>query len=608
MNRAVIKSRARTFAMSAALGLACTASHRSHGFSFFQLDGINVVWPTGESVRCLSPTTFPRDSVAEQHILAAMGLWNIVPAADFEYFFNRLDQDFAIDHFDGFNDTAAVAAAELDPGIIGVTFLVNDGANWFDMDVLFSDNPLGAGYTFAANPDCEVITNPAENGFSFLLAATHELGHALGLGHDPIGSEAPGSPWFVGTMNPHYPTGGTVGAANIIELHTDDRNGLRFLYPPTSQEPPLTDFAGASYTTGGIIGQVVPVFFSPLTVFPGEEVTARSVVENFGTTSVTGLRQGFYLSTDPMVDNTDLFLGALLWDLDFQNAFQFEVIATLPPDLAAGSYHLGSILDDLDDIVEEFEDNNDVVYCEPLTVAQLVPEIDTLRQQSATCGQPFTGPVPSVTHPLNMSPITWSRDTSPPGVTVNPSTGVISWPDPIPSDFLHAIDLRATNDAGSATTTLFVNVARSSPRIDAIAEQRGSCGVAYGGPPPQLTSPDCMNPILNWSLIEGPTDMTIDAGTGVVAWLSPLPASTPHVITVRATNATGHGDATWQLQVPPGDLITDGVLNLADLPGFTTCWTGPTAGRLAGCECADADLDGHVDLADFQSIQNSFGD
>ncbi|HUU84449.1 MAG TPA: putative Ig domain-containing protein [Phycisphaerae bacterium] len=596
-------------ALLALAGSAWLASDRADGFSYFQYGGVNVVWAGGQATRCLSPTTFPEGSDPDLHVLAAMGLWNLVPSADFEYFYFRLDQDYPIDHFDGYSDTVAVPTSSLDPGVLAVTYLVNDGAQWFDTDILFSDLPEGVGWHFDPNPDCDMTTNPlGGNGFSFLLVATHELGHGLGLGDDPIGTEPPGTPWFIATMNPRYPTGGPVGQNNIIELHTDDRNGLRWLYPHSGpSEPPVVDLANAGYTTGPIMGQVIPVYFDPPDADPAATVTARSVIENFGTTNEVYVRQGFYLSTDDVIGTDDLYLGELRWDLAFEDAFEFDVDIDMPADIAAGDYYLGSILDDLDEVLEEYEDNNHALYCQPLTINRLVPVINQLVQEIIPCEVPYTGPTPTVTHPLNMNPITWSIDNPEPGMTIDPNSGVVSWPSPVRSEFQYVIYIRATNSTGSSTQILFLGVSEAPPQIATIGNEQAACGIPYTGPTPQITSPDCMEPIINWSLDVGPAGMTIDHDTGVVSWLDPVPSDQPYTITIRATNGVGNGMQTFTLHASGnGDLDGDFDVDLDDYDLFDVCLTGPAGGVPDGCLCADMDGDADVDLADFADVAVGF--
>ena len=138
------------------------------GFSYFSDNGTTVVWAGNESVRYLSPSTFPPGSDAETAILVSMGLWNIIPDTNFAYSYIPAEKDYPIDNFDGFNDTIAVPPEQLDEGVLGLTVMVRSGANWFDMDVLFSNNPVGAGYTLDPYPGCDVIAEPAPAyGYSF---------------------------------------------------------------------------------------------------------------------------------------------------------------------------------------------------------------------------------------------------------------------------------------------------------------------------------------------------------------------------------------------------------------------------------------------------------
>ena len=59
------------------LVLASAALHlggdQAQGYSWFQYGAVDVVWVGGQSVRYLSPGTFPPGSDPFNHILAAMG-------------------------------------------------------------------------------------------------------------------------------------------------------------------------------------------------------------------------------------------------------------------------------------------------------------------------------------------------------------------------------------------------------------------------------------------------------------------------------------------------------------------------------------------------------
>ncbi len=594
-----MKARLRIATMGLfALALCWRMEDRAWAFSYYQVGGQNVIWQGHQSIRYLSPGTFPVNSDPDLQYRAAMASWSVVPKALFTYYFIRNTQEFPIDNYDGYSDTAAVPASQLDPGVLGVTYLVNNGRYWYDMDMVFSDLPEGVGYTFDLHPTCDVLANPTpSNGFSFILVALHELGHALGLGHDPIGNESPGTPWFIATMNPRYPTGGPVGQQNIIELHTDDRAGCRFLYPYSGQaQPPYVDLASAEYTSSATIGQAVPLFFSQTTAVPGGIITMRSVIENFGSNSQFDVSQGFYLSTNPTIETSDTLLGSTLWDIAFEDGFEFDADVDLPADLAAGTYYVGTILDNLNQITEVYEDNNAASYCTPLTISRLAPVVNLIPQQNITCGVPFNSVTAAVTKPLNMSPITWSLDNPPSGMTINASTGQISWSSPIASPFPYVIIVRATNSSGTDTEFLFLGVGPAAPQIVSIPNA-SLCKGSYTGPTPQITSPACMNPIINWSIDAGPPGMTINNSTGVVSWPSPTPSSSPYTITIRATNGAGNGTQTWQLSARSIDIDANSIINDADAAAFADVLVGADTNP-THVSRADQNFDGNVNGLD----------
>jgi hypothetical protein len=111
-----------------------------------------------------------------------------------------------------------------------------------------------------------------------------------------------------------------------------------------------------------------------------------------------------------------------------------------------------------------------------------------------------------------------------------------------------------------------------------------------------------MNPILNWSLDAGPSGMTIDHVTGVVTWSTPVAASTPYTITIRATNSIGNGTRTWHLTVGGGDLNQDGLVTMADLPALIAVLIGSNPGPGTNPAAADVNCDGVVDGRDIQAF------
>jgi len=89
------------------------------------------------------------------------------------------------------------------------------------------------------------------------------------------------------------------------------------------------------------------------------------------------------------------------------------------------------------------------------------------------------------------------------------------------------------------------------PVIADVPNGAHAAGTAYTGPTPTLTQGT--TPVI-WSLVSGPTGMTINASTGVVSWPTPTATGSPFTITIRATNSAGYDDETWTLTVNvPGD-------------------------------------------------------
>jgi len=94
---------------------------------------------------------------------------------------------------------------------------------------------------------------------------------------------------------------------------------------------------------------------------------------------------------------------------------------------------------------------------------------------------------------------------------------------------------------------------------------------AYTGPLPSLVQGS--QPV-DWSLVAGPSGMTINESNGVVFWASSTPVGSPHGITIRATNIADFDNEFWSLTVTPcpADFNGDGARNVADIFAFLNAW------------------------------------
>ena len=173
---------------------------------------------------------------------------------------------------------------------------------------------------------------------------------------------------------------------------------------------------------------------------------------------------------------------------------------------------------------------------------------------------------------------TYSLTTFPAGMTINSSTGLISWPSP--TGGAHDVEVAATNSAGTDTQSFQVNIASTPPLsqppvITSSPTTSGGEGSAYSY---QVTATG--NPAPTFSLTTFPAGMTIDANSGLISW--PSPAAGSHPVTVLATNGAAP-DATQSFTVdissspppppPPVAVLDD--FNRKDGSLGSKNWAGP---------------------------------
>jgi hypothetical protein len=179
-----------------------------------------------------------------------------------------------------------------------------------------------------------------------------------------------------------------------------------------------------------------------------------------------------------------------------------------------------------------------------VAAAAVPPVIAAIGDAAVGDGEAYVGPAPRLLQ--GTPPVVWSLVQGPAGMTIDPSSGVVSWPRAGAAGSPHRITIQAANAAGTGAASWTLAVAAVAPAIAAIPDGVFLAGSAYTGPVPVLTQG---TPPVAWSLAAGPAGMTIDPSTGVVSWASASAAGSPHLITIRATNGAGSAEESWRLAV-----------------------------------------------------------
>jgi len=97
------------------------------------------------------------------------------------------------------------------------------------------------------------------------------------------------------------------------------------------------------------------------------------------------------------------------------------------------------------------------------TAISISPIINPISDETTTEGTPYTGPTPSLSQ--GTLPVTWLLQPGPSGMTINSSTGVVSWPALAVSGSPHTITIRATNSAGYDDESWILNITTDNDGI-----------------------------------------------------------------------------------------------------------------------------------------------
>jgi Matrixin/CARDB len=312
-------------------------SQNAHASTWRTCEGNILKWNANRTTMSLSTVSFPIGSVWDTRVQNAMWHWNNVKGSGFNFFVAR-DTDGTHSHGNGDNEVYFSRDDDLGSAL-AVTFTRSHCYWFFGWHYGIDETDIGFNLDHAWNPNAFSYANVG-SPYSVEGVALHELGHALGLGHES---------GVLATMNPNYPAGGPLGGNREWDPLGDDRGGVRILYPDGTTE---SDVAASAFKG---TGQLVA---STLSVARGGNATLEFTFSNLST-ATKSFDINFYLSTNNIISTIDTLLGSNTgaWgSAGFSGTFARSL--TIPSWVAPGTYHLGFVIDPANAVSENNESNN----------------------------------------------------------------------------------------------------------------------------------------------------------------------------------------------------------------------------------------------------------
>jgi len=205
--------------------------------------------------------------------------------------------------------------------------------------------------------------------------------------------------------------------------------------------------------------------------------------------------------------------------------------------------------------------------CTPLTV-NLAPVISSTPILTSYTGVSYSYDV-DATDPEGTS-LTYSLTTSPAGMIINSSVGLIQWTPQVTQTGSNPVTVRVTDADGMFSTQSFtITVTDNPPTITSSAITSATIGVAYTYDV-DATDSDIQygGDSLTFSLTTFPTGMTINPSTGLIQWTPTADQAGSNNVTVRVTDLAGlFATQSFTITVPAPPAI----MHIGDLdPGTKT--------------------------------------
>jgi hypothetical protein len=199
------------------------------------------------------------------------------------------------------------------------------------------------------------------------------------------------------------------------------------------------------------------------------------------------------------------------------------------------------------------------------------PTIDSAPVTTATVGQAYS-------YDVNASDgdgdtLTYSLDVQPLGMSINASSGLISWTPSAGQEGSRGVTVRVSDGNGGIDTQSFsINVAsappppNTAPTISSSPVLTGTEGQAYTY---DVEATDADGDTLTYSLVVGTTGMTISASTGLIEWTPAANQTGSSYVAVRVEDGNG-GTANQDFWIAVEAAQTTPTVHIGDLDAVVT--------------------------------------
>ncbi|MCA9246979.1 MAG: tandem-95 repeat protein [Planctomycetales bacterium] len=195
-------------------------------------------------------------------------------------------------------------------------------------------------------------------------------------------------------------------------------------------------------------------------------------------------------------------------------------------------------------------------------------------QTTGTIQSPALTPITIQLHSTGNPAATYSIVSGPAAMTINATTGAVSWTPEVADVGLHDIVFRAENSEGSADLTVSIDVTSDAPQLSVQYGPGGGTTLAGTLFTAQVVDHSQTPP--TYELISGPAGLTLDSITGDIAWTPAGEQGGSQSVTVRGTSAGGVTDLTFNIFVLFTGPVTGVNVTDLDLLEPTANWTAPT--------------------------------